>query len=258
MEFEGKIALVTGASSGIGADVARLLIEQGATVMAVGRSEAKLAALASALGGAFVPHVADVSDEAQVEGAVRAAADRFGGLDILINNAGGAALGRAADTDPAVWRKIMALNLDAVFWASRVAMPYLIEGQGCIVNTSSISGMAADYGLTAYCVAKAGVISLTNCMAIDYAEQGVRVNCVSPGVSATPMNASLPQSIVDAYNGDIPMGRHAGPDEIAQAILYLASSRASYVTGHNLVVDGGISAHTGQPNMPKLFSILRR
>lgn len=118
MEFSGKTALVTGASSGIGAEVARKLVGQGARVLAVGRSDAKLAALSEELGASFVPHVADVSVQDQVEAAVQFAVVQFGGLDLLVNNAGGAALGKAGDTDPVVWRKIIALNLDAVFWAS--------------------------------------------------------------------------------------------------------------------------------------------
>jgi meso-butanediol dehydrogenase/(S,S)-butanediol dehydrogenase/diacetyl reductase len=257
MEFDGKVVLVTGASSGIGAEVAKLFVEQGAKVLAVGRNQERLADLGRKLGDALAPHVADVGDQEQVEGAVAAAVKQFGGLDILINNAGIAMMGRAGDTDPALWRKIMAVDLDAVYWASRVALPHLIERKGCIVSTASLSGIAADYGLTAYCVAKAGVIEFTRCMAIDYAKDGVRVNCVSPGASATPMNAGAPQALTDAYNSAIPMHRQGRPEEIAQAVLFLAGPRASYITGQNLLVDGGISAHTGQPDIPALFAKLR-
>ncbi|MFC3173729.1 SDR family NAD(P)-dependent oxidoreductase [Novosphingobium bradum] len=257
MEFHEKAVLVTGASSGIGEHIARRFVAEGARVMGVGRSEERLAALAAELGEAFVPHAAELSDMDAVEGAVNAAVARFGGLDVLVNNAGIAAMGLALSETIESWRKTMAIDLDAVFWASRIALPHLIERKGCIVNTGSLSGVAADFGLTAYCVAKAGVIELTRCLAIDYAGEGIRVNCVSPGSTLTPMSAGVPQVLTDAYRASIPMGRQGQPGEIADAVLYLASPRASFITGQNLLVDGGISAHTGQPNIPALFARLR-
>ena len=256
-EFQDRIIVVTGASSGIGEQIARKFVAEGAQVLGVGRSEERLAALAAELGDAFVPHVADLCDMTAVEGAINAAVARFGGIDILVNNAGIAGVARAEEETLEGWRQTMAIDLDAVFWASRLALPHLIERRGCIINTGSLSGVAADYALMAYCVAKAGVIELTRCLAIDYAAQGVRVNCVSPGATATPMSAIAPQALTDAYCESIPMGRQGRPEEIADAVLYLASPRASFITGQNLLVDGGISAHTGQPNIPAIFAKLQ-
>jgi meso-butanediol dehydrogenase/(S,S)-butanediol dehydrogenase/diacetyl reductase len=249
MEFAGKAAIVTGAASGIGAETARLLVEAGAKVLAVDVDQAKLQAVADKLGDSAVPHVADMAERGQVEAMVQAAVDRFGGLDVLVNNAGIGSLARAGDLDPDEWRRVMAVDLDAVFWASRAALPHLIARRGAIVSTASISGMAADYAFTAYNVAKAGVIAFTRCMAIDYAGQGVRVNCVSPGFVASPMTSGAPQATKDEFVRRVPMQRAAAPEELAQAIVFLASPRASYVTGHNFVVDGGLMAHTGQPDV---------
>jgi meso-butanediol dehydrogenase/(S,S)-butanediol dehydrogenase/diacetyl reductase len=249
MEFHARTAIVTGAASGIGAQTAKLFVRGGARVLVVDVNHAKLQALAQELGAAAVPYVADMAERAQVEGMVETAVAEFGGLDVLVNNAGIGSLARAADLDPDEWRKVIAVDLDAAYWASRVALPRLIERQGCIVNTASISGIAADYAFTAYNVAKAGVIALTRCMAIDYADKGVRVNSVSPGFVATPLTGGAPQATVEEFIRRIPMRRAGRPEELAEAIAFLASPRASYITGHNLVVDGGLMAHTGQPDV---------
>jgi meso-butanediol dehydrogenase/(S,S)-butanediol dehydrogenase/diacetyl reductase len=249
MEFTGRTAIVTGGASGIGAATVRLLAARGAKVMAVDVNAAKLAAFAQALGDAVIPHVAELSERGQVEAMVQTGVERLGGLDILVNNAGVGSLARAADLDPEEWRKVMAIDLDAVFLASRTALPHLIARKGCIVSTASISGMGADYGFTAYNVAKAGVIALTRVMAIDYAAQGVRVNAVSPGYIATPLTGSMAQAVVDEFVRQVPMRRAGQPEEIAEVIAFLASDRASYLTGQNIAVDGGIISHTGQPDV---------
>jgi meso-butanediol dehydrogenase/(S,S)-butanediol dehydrogenase/diacetyl reductase len=249
MEFQGKTAIVTGAASGIGAETTKLLVKGGAKVLAVDLNETKLKVLVQEVGENAVPHLADMAEREPVEGMVHEAVKQFGGLDILVNNAGIGALARAADLHPDEWRRVMAIDLDAVYWASRIALPHLIERKGCIVSTASISGMGADYAFTAYNVAKAGVIALTRCMAIDYADQGVRVNCVSPGLVATSLTDGMPQATVDEFARRIPMHRAASPQEIAEVITFLASPRASYITGQNVAVDGGLMAHTGQPDV---------
>jgi meso-butanediol dehydrogenase/(S,S)-butanediol dehydrogenase/diacetyl reductase len=249
MEFQGKTAIVTGAASGIGAETTKILVKGGAKVLAVDLNETKLKVLVQEVGENAVPHLADMAQREPVENMVRVAAEKFGGLDILVNNAGIGALAKAVDLDPDEWRRVMAIDLDAVYWASRIAIPHLIERKGCIVSTASISGMAADYAFTAYNVAKSGVIALTRCMAIDYAGQGVRVNCVSPGLVATPLTSGMPAASVDEFVRRIPMRRAAQPQEIAEMIAFLASPKASYITGQNFAVDGGLMAHTGQPDV---------
>lgn len=254
--MNNKIALITGAASGIGAATTRRLVADGARVLAVDINRENLENLAAELGETVHIHRADMALREEVEGAVTAAIEHFGGLDILVNNAGIGSFGRAGELDPEQWRQVMAVDLDAVFLASRVALPHLVKRRGCIVNTASISGMGADYAFTAYNTAKAAVINLTRAMAIDYARDGVRVNAVSPGYIDTPLVGGMPQSITDAFVSRIPMARAGRPEEIAAVIRFLASDEASYLTGQNLAVDGGITAHTGQPDIPQILANL--
>ncbi len=248
MEFDNKKILVTGAASGIGAAAARLFAARGARVFAADANAAGLAALAGELGAAVHSHSVDLADATAVEAMVDAAIGALGGLDVLVNNAGVGHVGRAADVSLQDWRQVMAVDLDAVFLASKFALPTLLENGGNIVCTASISGMAADYGFAAYNAAKAGLIGLVRNMAIDYAPR-VRVNAVSPGFTLTGMMDAMPQQTRDAFTAEVPMQRAAQPADIAEAICFLASERAAFITGHNLVVDGGMMARTGQPNI---------
>lgn len=252
-ELQGKRAIVTGAGGGIGLATARLLHARGARVMLADLNADAVADAAEQLKGDAIGHAANVGDLADASAMVSRAVEAFGGLDILVNNAGIGGYGRVADIDPDHWRSVMAVDLDAVFFVSRAAMPHLVRSKGAIVNTVSISGVDADYGLTPYNTAKAGLIGLSKSMAIDYAGEGVRVNMVSPGFTRTPMTAALPDGLLEDYVSRIPMGRPGQPDELAEAIAFLASDRASFITGHNLIVDGGISAHNGQPNLLAYF-----
>lgn len=258
MEFAGKVAIVTGASSGMGEAAARLLCARGARVLLVGTNPDRLGALCEELGPQARACVADLGDQRQAEAIIPAALEAFGCIDILVNNAGIGSIGPAADVSYADWRRVLSVDLDAVFWACRAALLYLVERRGCIVNTASISASAADYGFTAYNVAKAGVVALTRCIAIDYGKVGVRANCVSPGFIATPMNQSVPQPLLDEFTARNPMQRVGRAEEVAEAIAFLASERASFINGHDLVVDGGLSAHTGQPNVPAAIASAMR
>ena len=249
MDFSGKRALVTGAANGIGAATARVLLERGARVFAVDMAGDALEERASGLGDNCLPCCADLSDPAQVESAIADGIAALDGLDILVNNAGIGHLARATELELEDWRKVMAIDLDAVFIASRTALPALIKSRGNIVCTASISGVAADFRFTAYNAAKSGLLGLVRNLAIDYASDGVRVNAVSPGFTITATTLTMPDFTRDNFAASIPMGRAAQPEEIAEVIAFLASERASYITGQNIIVDGGITAHTGLPDV---------
>ncbi len=251
-EFADKLALVTGAASGIGAAVTDMLVRRGARVFAADLNRDKLNELAQRSNGSVIPYCVDIAVRDQAEAMVSHAVSALGGLDILVNNAGIGHVARAADLNPDDWRRVLTIDLDAVFWASRVALPTLVPRRGNIVCTASISGIGGDYGFAAYNTAKAGLIGLVRNMAVDYAAQGVRVNAVSPGFTDTPL-ANMPEASRKAFCARVPMQRWARPEEIAEVIAFLASDRASYITGQNIVADGGITAHTGQPNIFALW-----
>ena len=248
--FAGKVALITGGGSGIGAATARLMAAGGAAVVVADLVEASARRVADEVGGTAL--VVDVADRVQVETMVADAIARHGRLDVLVNNAGIGSFARTPDLDPAEWERVIAIDLHAVFYACRAAIPHLIKGGGgAIVNTASISGMAGDYGFSAYNAAKAAVINYTRTLAIDHARERLRVNALCPGLIATPLTAGakeLPQ-LEAHWHDQIPMGRAGTPEEMAEVIAFLASDAASYMTGSIVVADGGQTAWTGQPNL---------
>jgi meso-butanediol dehydrogenase/(S,S)-butanediol dehydrogenase/diacetyl reductase len=252
--FQGKVALVTGGGSGIGAATARLLAAEGARVSVVDLNAEAARAVAEEAGGHAI--AADVSQRDQVEAFVAEALARHGRLDILINNAGIGCFGRTPDLDPAEWERVVAIDLHSVFYACRAAIPHLTRPGGAIVNTASISGLAGDYGFTAYNAAKGAVINYTKALAVDHAREGIRVNALCPGLIATPLTAGakLMPGLEAAWHDTIPMGRAGTPEEMAQAIAFLASDAASYVTGAILVADGGQMAWTGQPQLARFMA----
>jgi NAD(P)-dependent dehydrogenase (short-subunit alcohol dehydrogenase family) len=226
-DLEGRTALVTGGASGIGAATVSLFTRHGATVGVLDRSDGL-----------------DVRDAAAVNDAVRAFADRHGRLDILVNNAGTGDLRPLHAVDDATWHRLVDVNLTGTFNCMRAALPLMLAaGRGVIVNNASVSGITPTRHEAAYSAAKAGVIALTKSAALEYGP-AVRVNCVAPGHVRTPLTAPawdhFPEvfaPVVDA----IPLGRVGDAAEVAEVILFLASDRSSYVTGHTIVVDGGIS-----------------
>lgn len=251
----GRAVVVTGGGHGIGAATVRRFLAEGASVLAADVNPKGLQRLSSDFDAQLVTRVTDVADEAAVRDLVDYAVATFGRLDTMVNNAGTITMGTVVDVDPADWRRIMAVNLDAVYFGSRAAIPHLIATGGNIVNTASISGLAGNYGLVAYCAAKGAVVNLTRNMAIDHARQGIRVNSVCPGpVNTHPGGMMDHPNMKPVYQHNIPMGRVGEPEEIASVIAFLASDDASFITGHNLVADGGLTAHTGEPNFTELYA----
>lgn len=256
--FVGKVVAITGAASGIGEAAARRFASEGAALALCDLDVGTLTAAVEQAGlsaAAALLRAVDVSDADAFQRFIDDTAARFGRLDVLVNNAGIGCFGHVDEITTEQWRRTMAVDLDAVFFGSRAALPHLRQVGGAIVNTASISGLFADPGLAAYNVAKAGVVNLTRNMAVDHAAEGIRVNCICPGGVGTAMLKShlRDPGIMDEYERLVPMGRVGTADEMAAGIAFLASSDASYITGTTLTIDGGVTAQTGQPNFDRIY-----
>jgi meso-butanediol dehydrogenase/(S,S)-butanediol dehydrogenase/diacetyl reductase len=196
----------------------------------------------------------DAADPEGIQAAIRLALDTFGRLDILFNNAGMADVARLEETSLESWNRVIAVTLTGTFLGMKYALPVMRrQGRGVIVNTASISGTAGDYGLSSYNAAKAGVINLTRAAAIENARHNIRVNCVCPGAINTRAQAIIDPARADEIRrvqaAAHPLGRIGEPEEIANTVRFLASDEASFITGAAIVVDGGLTAHTGLPSM---------
>ncbi len=244
-EFEGKVALVTGAAGGIGREIVRLLHERGASVV-VEDIEPTVSDLVTG-DGRITAVVGDVSQASTAEAAVAAAVGSFGGLDILVNNAGRFLGKDILETTDEEWDTLMAVNVRGMFVHARAALPQLFESpSAAIVNLGSVSGLVGIPMQGAYCVTKGAVTQLTRQMAVSYAPRGVRVNAVAPGAIETSFfMGALPPDPTEALAeiaASHPLGRNGQPDEVAEVIVFLASDRARYMTGSIVSVDGGYAA----------------
>ena len=243
--LKSRVALVTGASSGLGTQFARALADNGAAVALVARRVDRLKALKDdieKMGGRAIATEADVTDRAAMTRAFDAAEKAFGTVTILVNNAGIAHGGRAVEMPPEEWRKVLSINLDAVFfWAQEAARRILAANkQGAIVNIASVLGLAVSKGAVAYAAAKAGVVQTTKALAVELAFKGVRVNAIAPGWFVTEMNDDyLTGEAGTAIKREIPMGRFGNPGDLDGALLLLVSDAGTYITGATIVVDGG-------------------
>jgi meso-butanediol dehydrogenase/(S,S)-butanediol dehydrogenase/diacetyl reductase len=250
--FANKTVIVTGAGSGIGAATARRFAAEGANVVLAGRRREKLEEVAAGLEASRVlVRETDVVKQEEVEGLVAAAVERFGGLDVMVNNAATAAFMPFMEGAVEEWHRIFAVNVDGVFFGCRAAIPHLLKTGGSIVNVSSVSGTGGDWNLSFYNASKGAVSNLTRALALEMGGRGVRVNAVTPSLTATDVVAEITSNaeLMEKFRDRIPMGRAAEPREVAAVVAFLASEDASFVNGVNLPVDGGLGASNGQPRL---------
>jgi len=257
MSFDGKSVLVTGSTTGIGEACARVFAESGAAVMVSGRNERRGHAVVDtirAAGGRAEFAAADLREPGACDRLIFETIERLGGLDVLVNNAGILYTASAVDTTDEQWLDTMAVNVNALFYMSRAAVRHMkLRRKGAIVNVASEWGLNGEPNHVAYCASKGAVLQITRCMALDHARDHIRVNSVCPGEIHTQMVDDIlankggdPQQNLRDLAGGIPMRRLASPTEVAWCVHFLASDRASYVTGTNFPVDGGNDA-TGGP-----------
>jgi 3-oxoacyl-[acyl-carrier protein] reductase len=241
IDLSGRVAFVTGSTRGIGLAVARSLYEAGAKVAIVGRDAARASAVAAELGERAAGTACDVATESEVAAAIESAERALGPIDILVNNAGltrDNILLRLSSDD---WDAVLSANLKGAFYTTRLVIKGMMKRRwGRIINITSIVGLTGNKGQANYAASKAGLIGFTKSVAKEYASRGILANCVAPGFIETDMTAALPQEARDSLLEDIALGRLGRPEDVAGAVLFLASDLAGYITGQVLVVDGGM------------------
>lgn len=266
--LEGKVAIVTGAGSGIGKATAELFVAEGARVVVADVDAESGQNLASSLGEAAYFRQCDVSRAEDVQAIVDCAIENFGGLDIMFNNAGvsGTQHPRFLDDDLSDFHQVLDINLYGTMMGSKIAGKYMSEhGGGVILNNASIAGIVPGQALMSYRMSKAAVIHFTKCIAIDLAQYGIRVNCLAPGHIRTPLTAfTLPgmseeqmvrirEAMAPVWDSNQPLKRHGRPEDVAESVMFLVSDRASQITGVVLPVDGGITAGDPVNHLQELF-----
>ena len=246
-----KVVLITGAGSGIGAATAKRFHRDGYKVVLTGRTRSKLENIANNINAPedILVHTADVSVEKDVEDLIQGTIEKFQRLDVLINNAGIAVMGKVDEVSLEDWNKQMLINAGGMFLMIKHALPYLEKTTGAVVNTSSVSGLGGDWGMFAYNATKGAVSNLTRALALDFGKKGLRINAVAPSLTHTDMAQGVIDNseLLEKFKERIPMGRPAEPEEIADVIAFLASDDARFVNGVVLPVDGGLHASNGQP-----------
>ncbi|MBI1880106.1 MAG: SDR family oxidoreductase [Chloroflexi bacterium] len=252
-KLKGQAAIVTGGSGGIGRATAKLFAMEGARVVIAARRSEKIGSVAGEIikeGGECMAVPTDVAKRQQVEHLMRATLDRYGRIDILLNNAGVLPLPTAlAEMEEVEWDQVFTINTKSIYWTVRSVWPVMVaQGGGVIVNTASVVAFRGTAGLAAYCATKAAIVMLTKSLALEGAPLGIRVNCICPGFIDTPMNKWLGslQPDQEVWLSDmlerIPLHRAGNPEEIARASLFLASADSSYMTGQSIILDGGVLA----------------
>jgi len=251
IDLSGKVAVVTGGAMGIGEAAARKLASAGVSVAILDANASAAETTAASIGPSCAAFRCDVSRSPEVEAAISAAVARFGRVDILVSNAGIQDYGDVVSTSEEAWDRLMNINLKGAFFAAKYCVPHLLKQGGAIVIVGSVQSMTAIANSVAYVTSKHALLGLTRAMALDYAQKGIRVNCVCPGAIDTPMlrwAASLapdPDAVVRTCDRLHAMGRIGKPEEVADAIVYLASPMASFITGAALLVDGGMLVPAG-------------
>ena len=238
--LENKVAIITGGAAGIGAATAVKFAEEGAKVVIWDLDEAKGKILAEKINAVFAK--VNTADYAQVETAAKNVNDQFGRIDILINNAGITRDSTIKKMTVEQWQQVIDVNLTGVFYCAKIVSEYMLaNGWGRIVNASSVVGLYGNFGQTNYVATKSALIGMTKTMAREFGRKGITVNAVAPGFIATEMVAAMPENVIEAMKAKIPLARLGDPMEIANVYAFLSSDEASYINGHTLSVDGGMT-----------------
>ncbi|MGD9136517.1 MAG: SDR family oxidoreductase [Desulfobacterales bacterium] len=258
MNFNNQTVVITGGTSGMGRSTAKRFAQLSANVVFTGRDKAKGEQVSEEIkalkgpGETLFVH-SDVSRADEVASLAQLVADQCGGCDILVNNAGIFTGGLIHETTEDDWNQLMAVNVTGIYLMCRHFLPQMLaKGKGAVINNSSVSGLRGEYNMAAYTATKGAVSNLTRSMALDYADQGIRVNCVCPSATRTPMFLTgSTDEIIEAFNAVFPPRRVGEPEEVANLIVFLASDEASFLNGLNVPVDGGLLSHSGQPRQMK-------